>query len=221
MRRIRRKSGLALLFIPFVVAIAYLLALNAIRPLLLDHAQNYVVHEASFALYDVLTDTVYQNRAQYQNLVQLERDQNQAVTALKTDGILANYLKVQITQAVYQALDQLERTQITIPLGTVVSPDFFAGQGPTFTVGISGLGYVQADFISAFTDAGINQTRHQIILEVTAQIRILTGLGGMDTEVKNQLVVTDTVIVGHVPEQYTYIDDTEQSLLGKINDYAR
>lgn len=221
MRQIRRKSGRALLLIPFVVAIAYLLALNAIRPLLLDHAQNYVVHEASFALYDVLTDTVYQNRAQYQNLVQLERDQNQAVTALKTDGILANHLKVQITQAVYQALDQLERTQITIPMGTVVSPDFFAGQGPAFTVGISGLGYVQADFISAFTDAGINQTRHQIILEVTAQIRILTGLGGVDTEVKNQLVVTDTVIVGHVPEQYTYIDDTEQSLLGKINDYAR
>lgn len=221
MRRIRRKSGRVLLFIPFVVAIVYLLTLNAIRPLLLDHAENYVVHEASFALYDVLTDTVYQNRAEYENLVQLERDQNQAVTALTTDGILANHLKVQISQAVYEALDQLERTQITIPLGTIVGTDFFAGQGPAFTVGISGLGYVQADFISAFTDAGINQTRHQIILEVTTQIRILTGLGGVDTEVKNQLVVTDTVIVGHVPEQYTYIDDTEQSLLGKINDYAQ
>ena len=79
---------------------------------------------------------------------------------------------------------------------------------------------MQADFISAFTDAGINQTRHQIILEVTAEMRILTGLGGVDTEVTNQLVVSDTVIVGHVPEQYTYIDDTEQSLLGKINDYT-
>ena len=108
-----------------------------------------------------------------------------------------------------------------ISLGSLVAPDLFGGMGPAFRVGVSGLGYVQADFISAFTDAGINQTRHQVILEVTAEIGILTGLGSVDTTVQNQLVVTDTVIVGHVPEQYTYIDDTEQSLLGKINDYTR
>ena len=221
-RRFRRgRRGVRLLaLIPLALAVLYALVLHAIRPLLLEHAQNYVVHEASFALYDVLTDTVYQNRAEYENLVQLERDQNQAVTALKTDGILANHLKVQVSQAVYQALDALEHGQMEISLGSLVAPDLFGGMGPAFQVGVSGLGYVQADFISAFTDAGINQTRHQVILEVTAEIGILTGLGSVDTTVQNQLVVTDTVIVGHVPEQYTYIDDTEQSLLGKINDYT-
>ena len=233
-RRFRRgRRGVRLLaLIPLALAVLYALVLHAIRPLLLEHAQNYVVHEASFALYDVLTDTVYQNRAEYENLVQLERDQNQAVTALKTDGILANHLKVQVSQAVYQALDALEHGQMEISLGSLVAPDLFGGMGPAFRVGVSGLGYLQADFISAFTDAGcdfrsefagagINQTRHQVILEVTAEIGILTGLGSVDTTVQNQLVVTDTVIVGHVPEQYTYIDDTEQSLLGKINDYTR
>ena len=222
-RRFRRgRRGVRLLVLaPLALAVAYALALHAIRPLLLEHAQNYVVHEASFALYDALTDTVYQNRAEYENLVQLERDQNQAVTALRTDGILASRLKVQVSQAVYEALDELEHGQMAVSLGSLVAPDLLGGAGPAFRVGVSGLGYVQADFISAFTDAGINQTRHQVILEVTAEIGILTGLGSVDTTVQNQLVVTDTVIVGHVPEQYTYIDDTEQSLLGKINDYTR
>lgn len=218
-----RRHGRAylLVLIPLMLALCYTLMLHAIRPLLFDHAENYVVHEASFALYDVLTDTVYQNRAEYANLVELERDDEQNVTALKTDGILANHLKVQVSQAVYEALDELEHSKMEISLGSLLGPDLFGGFGPSFQIGISSLGYVQADFISAFTDAGINQTRHQIILEVTAEIRILTGLGGVDTEVTNQLVVSDTVIVGHVPEQYTYIDDTEQSLLGKINDYTR
>lgn len=221
-RRIRRRNGQAYLLalIPMLLAAGYALMLHAIRPLLLDHAKNYVAHEASFALYDVLTDTVYQNRAEYAGLVQLERDAQQKVTALRTDGILANHLKVQVSQAVYEELDKLENSQIRISAGSLLEPDLLGGRGPSFEVGVSGLGYVQADFISAFTDAGINQTRHQIILEVTAQIRILTGLGGVDTEIKNQLVVSDTVIVGYVPEQYTYIDDTEQSLLGKINDYG-
>ena len=60
-----------------------------------------------------------------------------------------------------------------------------------------------------------------MILEVTANIQILTRLGSVDTQVKSQIPVSDTVIVGHVPEQYTYVNDTEDDLLGKINDYAR
>lgn len=219
----QQKTGrvLALVVLPFVCVIFFVLVLSGLRPVVLQYAENYVTHTASFALYEVMTDTVYQNRAEYENLVTLERDAEQTVTALRTDGITANYLKVQVAQAVYEALDQLEKSAVKIPLGTLLGSDLFAGQGPEVQVGVSGLGNVQADFISAFQGAGINQTRHQMILEVTANIRILTRLGSVDTQVKSQLPVSDTVIVGHVPEQYTYVDDAEEDLLGKINDYAR
>ncbi|MBS5149940.1 MAG: sporulation protein YunB [Butyricicoccus pullicaecorum] len=221
MRRLKTGRLIVLIAIPFLCAIVFVLMLSGLRPVILQYAENYMVHEASFALYKVMTDTVYQNRAEYENLVRLERDEQQAVTALRTDGITASYLKVEIAQAVHEAIDQLEKSQIEIPLGTLLGSDWFAGQGPLVQVGVSGLGNVDADFISAFHGAGINQTRHQMILEVTANIQILTRLGSVDTQVKSQIPVSDTVIVGHVPEQYTYVDDTEDDLLGKINDYAR
>ena len=80
-RRNWPRTGRAYLLalIPLLFAVAYTLFLHAIRPILFDHAENYVVHEASFALYDVLTDTVYENRAEYANLVQFERDSEQNV----------------------------------------------------------------------------------------------------------------------------------------------
>ena len=53
-----------------------------------------------------------------------------------------------------------------------------------------------------------------------AGFRILTPFGVTYKEVKTSYPVTDTVIIGTVPEQYTYIDDTRDGLLGKINDYA-
>lgn len=198
----------------------YFVCMAYIRPMILDYVENMVVHEATFALFDVLTDEVYTHREEYAGLVTLERDADQAVTALKTDGILANRLKVRVSRAIYEALDELERTAVTVPIGTILFPDFLAGRGPSLHVGVAGLGYSQAEFISAFTAEGINQTRHQILLESVAQIRVMTIFGGRDSEVRNRLVVSDTVIVGRVPDQYTYIDDTEQSLLGKINDYA-
>ena len=72
----RSKTGrlLAMIVIPFVCAIVFVLILSGLRPMVLQYAENYMVHEASFALYQVMTDTVYQNRAEYENLVTLERD---------------------------------------------------------------------------------------------------------------------------------------------------
>ena len=203
-----------------VLAALYMGIMRYVRPKLLDYAENYAVHTASFALYDVLTDEVYAHREEYAGLVTFEHDADNAVTALRTDGILADRLKVQAARAVYEALDGLERTTVEVPVGTILWPDLFAGRGPTLRVGMAGLGYAQAEFLSAFTDAGINQTRHQVVLEVSGQVRILTALGARDAVASTRLVVSDTVIVGRVPESYTYIDDTEQSLLGKINDYA-
>lgn len=197
-----------------------LLALTLLRPLVLEYAQNLVQQTASYAIHDQLTACIYRDRAQYEELVTLERDSENQVTALRTDAILADYLKVQLARTAYDALNTLEQGGVDIPLGSVFFPTLFAGRGPSIHVGVASLGYADADFISAFTAAGINQTRHQILLEIRAEARLITAMGGCDVAITNRMAVTDTVIVGTVPESYTYIDDTEQSLLGKINDYA-
>ena len=72
---------------------------------------------------------------------------------------------------------------------------------------------------SAFTSAGINQTRLRILIEVHAGFRILTPFGGEDREIVSTYPVTDTVIVGTVPERYAYIGGSGSELLGEIRDY--
>ena len=86
-------------------------------------------------------------------------------------------------------------------------------------VGLAGLAQMDARFVSAFTSAGINQTRHRILIEVHAGFRILTPFGGEDREIVSTYPVTDTVIVGTVPERYAYIGGSGSDLLGEIRDY--
>ena len=74
---------------------------------------------------------------------------------------------------------------------------------------------MEARFVSAFTSAGINQTRHRILIEVHAGFRILTPFGGEDREIVSTYPVTDTVIVGTVPERYAYISGSGSDLLGE------
>jgi len=217
-RRINWRLWLLLLFA--ALCGVFTAFLRILRPAAVEYAKNLVQQTASYAIQDCITQQVYHNRAQYEELVSLERDDTNQVTALRTDTILADYLKVQLARAAYDALNTLEQEVLQVPIGTVFLPTMFAGQGPELNIGIASLGYADADFVSAFTAAGINQTRHQILLEVKAEAHVMTAFGGCDVVITNRMAVTDTVIVGVVPESYTYIDDTEQSLLGKVNDYA-
>lgn len=196
------------------------LTVSVLRPQFLAYAEDRVRETVHYALYDVLSDTIYAQRSEYAELVVLERDSSSGVTALHTDSILANRLKADAARAVYDALHGLEDQVLPVPVGNVLLPAFLTGRGPELEIGMVGLGYANAEFLSAFTSAGINQTRHQVILEVTAEVKLLSPLGSRTVDVSTQLAVSDTVIVGNIPEQYTYIDDTEQDLLGKVVDYG-
>lgn len=224
MRRKRRgkwkRRGLLVLLLAEALAAAVTLGLAS--PIIAEYAVNQAQYTATSAINTAMMEEIYQNRTAYQGLVTLERDDSSRLTALRTDVITMNRMKTAMVSEIYDTVNTLESRTIEIPLGSIFAPAYFAGQGPRLRVGMAGLGVAKAEFISAFTSAGINQTRHNILLEATAEIRVLMPLlGHRDVTITTRYPVTDTVLVGTVPEHYTYIDDTEQSLLGKINDYMQ
>lgn len=220
-RRRGRWKRRAVLLLLLLTALAVGGTLGLASPVIAEYAVNQAQYTATAAINTAMMEKIYQNRSEYEGLVTLERDEGAHVTALRTDVITMNSIKAVMVTELYETVNTLESRKIEIPIGSIFAPAYFAGRGPRLTVGMAGLGYAKAEFISAFTQAGINQTRHNILLEVTAEVRvILPLLGHRDVTVTSRYPVTDTVIVGTVPEDYTYIDDTEQSLLGKINDYA-
>lgn len=217
-RKKRFAPGLLLALLVLFFSLIFLTA--KLRPMIMEYSVNLVQNVAIQAINQAVNEKISAEKAEYQNLVQLERDGTNHVTALSTDVIKMNSMKTGIVSFVYNRISQLEKDMIQIPLGNIVDEDLLAGIGPDIQIGMSGLGTVQADFISAFTAAGINQTRHSILLEVTANITVLSPGGNKTVEITSRFPITDTVIVGTVPETYTYIDDTQSTLLGKINDYT-
>ena len=60
--------------------------------------------------------------------------------------------------------------------------------------------------------AGINQTRHRIYLELSCDVYILMPSGSKRVSVAAQVVVSECLIVGVVPNSYVYVDDTDKML---------
>lgn len=189
------------------------------RRIFMEYAVNICEDSAIKEVGVLMEDEVFSHPEELGSLVVLERDSDNHITALRTDVIAVGKIKARLVSGLFDRLDYLEETQIEVPLGTVFAPDWFTGMGPKVKVGLAGLTQMEAEFVSAFTSAGINQTRHRILIEVHAGFRILTPFGGVDREIVSTYPVTDTVIVGTVPERYAYIGGSDSNLLGEIRDY--
>ncbi len=63
-----------------------------------------------------------------------------------------------------------------------------AGRGPCIRIRMQAVGSTTAKLRNAFTAAGINQTKHQILLDVTVQMSILLP-GRTSTQVSNEITV--------------------------------
>ena len=67
-------------------------------------------------------------------------------------------------------------------------------------------GTIQTKIRNEFDDAGINQTLHRLWLDVTCDINILTPYEIIQTQVTSELVLSENVIIGGVPNVYLNTD---------------
>ena len=93
-----------------------------------------------------------------------------------------------------------------IPLGNLLGLNLLSGKGPDVPVEILLLTSSRADFRNDLSAAGINQTRHQIILELVVDIDVLVPWDMLSTQVVSEVLVAETVIVGQVPERYLEVN---------------
>ena len=81
------------------------------------------------------------------------------------------------------------------------------GRGPKIPVDIITLTSSRIGFQNNIVTAGINQTKHQITLQVTVDIDVLVPWGSKSTQVSTEVLIADTVIVGQVPGTYLSMEN--------------
>ena len=140
------------------------------------------------------------------HIVFLEKDLSGNITALKTNINEVNRLKTQILSVIDDMLLDLDVNEIGIPLGSFILPELFSGSGPVLPVKVMSVSASDADFHNVFSEAGINQTAHRMMMDVTITMTVLTPIGTQSVTVTSAVVVAETVIVGNVPESYVNLN---------------
>ena len=165
-------------------------------------ARTQVMNVTSDLINDAIARQIETGEIAYDRMVYFEKDLDGRITALKTNMSLVNRLKTDTLNRINDEILALDSDHIGIPMGSLILPELLAGKGPRINVRVLSIRNSEADFESRFSEAGINQTLHQLTMVVRVDVAVLV-LGKTETfTVQSEVVVAETVIVGTVPETY-------------------
>jgi len=136
------------------------------------------------------------------DLIIVQKDSQGRIVLVQPDIVRVNLLASEATLAIQESLKELTHDDFSIPLGQVLGSNLLANYGPGIKVSISPIGTVKTKIFGRFEEVGINQTRHRLYLDVKSRVKVVVPMLASEVEVATEIPVTDTVIVGEVPEMY-------------------
>ncbi len=117
-----KRAALAILLL--LLAICLGLLTIRFQRIFMEYAVNVCEDSAIKEINTLMEDEVFSHPDEFADLVVLERDSDNRITALRTDIIAVGKVKARIVNGLFDRLDYLEETQTEVPLGTVLRPCF-------------------------------------------------------------------------------------------------
>lgn len=202
MRRWLHRSFSVVIFIAFLCLLLLVVFRIRYHDAICSLAETQVKNATSDLINDAIDKQIDLGNIHYDRIVFFEKDLEGRITALKTNMAEVNRLKTAILNLINDEILALDTSDLTIPIGSLLLPEFFSGKGFGIPVQILSIRNSDAAFHSYFTEAGINQTLQQLTMDVSVDVSVLV-LGNTESfSVSSQVVVAETIIVGQVPDTF-------------------
>lgn len=215
----RQRAGIWLTLLALALLAAALSLLWHLKPVMTSMAMARVSNMVNRIVSAAVNEAVESGEIDYGNFVIFDKDDTGHITALRSNVAEVNRMQGRIADEILLRLSEVSTSELEIPLGTLTGSALLAGRGPSLYVRMQAVGSANAVFRNQFTAAGINQTRHQIFLDVDVYMSILLPGMKTSTKVSNEIAVAETVIVGGVPDTYTYFSTTPDETAQYAEDY--
>ncbi len=200
------------LIVLFTVVVVYIVVEINIKPVIIALAETKVRSVAVTAMNNTVLETLGKDDIKYSDLMEVKYDEYGNVSMIQANTISINKIASNVAKATQSRLEEISEMGVNVPLGSVLGGQLFAGKGPSIHITVIAAGSVDTEFISEFTSAGINQTRHRIILKLTTTMAVVAPVGSSNIKAVTQVAVAESIIVGDVPDSYVNVDNEDDML---------
>ena len=199
---------IAITFLVLIVASIFLYIFCVINPIVKEATWASIYSLSTSAVSDAVYDVIAEETLQYEDLVEISYDSNGDISLISIDTIVVNNLARRFYQVAQVYLDRMGDNGLDIAIGTFTGLPFLVGVGPTINIKLVQIGAMTSCFKSKFTSAGINQTNHSLYIELHASVSLVLPTYSSTVDSVTEFLVTESVIVGDVPEVYLGSDNT-------------
>ena len=154
---------------------------------------------ASSALTAGLETALEKYRINYDDIVTFEYDSDGNINSLSTDILILNTLGNEIGTNTDNLINEIGVYCIRVPLTSLLGIQLLAGIGPQIPFYVTMRGITSTSFENDFSDEGINQTRHQIYMNVKIKTYIIFSGEVTVVEYESKICIAESIIVGATP----------------------
>lgn len=192
-------------FLVIIAIIVLILSiLHSVSPKIVEYGNVKVKTMTTLAVNNAVLNTL--KDFEYNDFVTIEKDSDGKISCLTANSMLVNNLARIVVAAVERDLICVAETGVSVPLGNLSNLAIFTGLGPELYFKLRPYQSVTCEFVSEFTSAGINQTRHRIILRVYTAMNLIVPTANTVITNTTDIILAETILVGVVPNMYVDFD---------------
>ncbi len=195
-----KKRLICILLLIILIFSFLLFRLNKYYSIACDaYAETVIKGEISKETNNIILDHLNENTLQYSDITNIERANDQSISAITINTIKLNNIANELAYEIYDSIYESEKGY-SLPLGNALGYKYLSGKGPEIEMSLIPLNAVKYNIKSEFTGSGINQTVHRIIIEFTTTVNCVAPFHHIKCELNFPIVITETLIVGKIPE---------------------
>lgn len=192
-----------LMTVIFVVGLFFVeIRLNNIR----DEMSEFTARNAAAgSILSGVEETVHNADYYYDDLVTIIRDEQGNIKSLVTNTSRLNTVSNAVNRNIDSRINHIKTYPVSIPLTSIFGSGLVSGLGPDITFRVTLTGTASTSFDNVFDSAGVNQTRHQIMLKVTVKTYVIFGSAVTKHTVTTDVCIAENIIVGITPDAIAQI----------------
>ena len=172
----------------------------ALRPQLIAFSESQLQNRLTRIANDAVSQALTDQELSYGGLVNLQT--TETLSTFETDTMALNRLRVSILENIIAQVENFDSNSFGVPVGVLTGIDLLSALGPKLPVRVVSVTSADGQYRNEFTSAGINQTLHLIMLDVTLNAKLLLPGGIVEVVVSAPVCIAETVIVGQIPQTY-------------------
>ena len=205
MKRKRKITPIAVAFLTVAIGALLILAevrISNVRRDLLNYAARDAASSAATTGIEKSLDT---DRVKYSDLIKFGRDENGNIVSVTTDAYALNKIGNNIGTEIDNIINEMKSYVIKIPVTVLFSEQLINGRGPKIPMIFVMTGITTTDFENEFTAAGVNQTHHRIMMNITVNTYVIHSGNVTVVPYKTNVCIAESIVVGITPQTFAEI----------------